>query len=277
MNRTYPTHGVAPLKRRDLGRPLFAVLVAFGAATACTPGDSGGADGDAAVGTRLTTMDAGELLSRGFNSSEPGSGGLAMLNRAGLPGPTPEQLTIDSLGVDFGTSEAPLRMIEFFDYGCGFCRAFHQETRGPLHEEYVEPGQVLWKSVPFVIGRWPASVPVSLAAECAGDQGRGYFESISTLIFEHQSDWKSAAAPAELAEAYAEEVGLDMERYRTCVEGNELLWRVLAQTEFAEQIGVRGTPTFFLIGWGPIQGALPLETFRQVIDTVLVEVAAEQL
>ena len=277
MNRIYSTHGVAPMKRRDVGRPLFAVLVAFGAATACTPGDSGEADGDVAVGTRLTTMDAGELLSRGFNSSEPESPGLAMLNRAGLPGPTPEQMTIDSLGVDFGTSEAPLRMIEFFDYGCGFCRAFHQETRGPLHEEYVEPGQVLWKSVPFVIGRWPASVPVSLAAECAGDQGRGYFESISTLIFEHQSDWKSAAAPAELAEGYAEEVGLDMERYRTCVEGNELLWRVQAQTEFAEEIGVRGTPTFFLVGWGPIQGALPLETFRQVIDTLLVEVAAEQL
>ncbi len=276
MNPIYPTHGVAPMKRWNLGRLLFAVLIAFGAATACTPGDSGGADGDAAVGTRLTTIDASALRSRGFNSSEPGSAGLAMLNRAGVPGPTPEQMTIDSLGFDFGTSEAPLRMIEFFDYGCGFCRAFHQETRGPLHEEYVEPGQVLWKSVPFVIGRWPASVPVSLAAECAGDQGRGYFESISTLIFEHQSDWKSAAAPAELAEGYAEAVGLDMERYRTCVEGNELLWRVQAQTEFAEQIGVRGTPTFFLIGWGPIQGALPLETFRQVIDTVLVEVAAEQ-
>ena len=277
MNRTYPTHGGAPMRRQDVWRPLLAVLVALGAATACTPGDSGRADGDAVVGTRLTTIDAGELLSRGLSSSAPGSDGLAMLNRVAPTGPTPEQMTIDSLGVDFGTSEAPLKMIEFFDYGCGYCRAFHQETRGPLHEQYVERGQVLWKSVPFIIGRWAASLPVSLAAECARDQGRGYFEAISALIFRHQSDWKLASAPEELAEGYAEEVGLDMERYRSCFENDELLWRVQAQTAFAEDLGVRGTPTFLLVGWGPIMGALPLETFRQLIDTVLVEAAAEQL
>ena len=277
MNRIYLRHCVAPLNRRDAWRPLLAVLVAFGAATACNPGDSGRADGDVAVGTRLTTMDAGELLSRGFNRSESGSRGLAMIGRAAPTSPTPEQMTVDSLGVDFGAYEAPLRMIEFFDYGCGYCRAFHQDTRAPLHELYVESGQILWKSVPFIIGRWPASVPVSLAAECARDQGRGYFEAISTLLFRHQSDWKSASTPEELAEAYAEKVGLDMERYRTCFENDELLWRVQAQTEFAEQLGVRGTPTFLVVGWGPIMGALPLETFRQVIDTLLVEAAAEQL
>ena len=283
MNRIYPTHRVAPpcvapLNRRDVWRPLLAVLVALGGATACTPGDSGPADGgDAAVGTRLTTMDIGQLPPRGFTRSQPGGRGLEMLGRASPRGPTPEQMSLDSLGVDFGTEEAPLRMIEFFDYGCGFCRAFHQETRGPLHEQYVESGQILWKSIPFVIGRWPASVPISLAAECARDQGRGYFEAISTLLFRHQSDWKSASAPEELAEGYAEQAGLDMERYRTCFENDEFLWRLEAHTQVAEQVGVRGTPTFFIVGWGPITGALPLETFRQVLDTLLVEVTAEQL
>ncbi len=274
MNRIYATHCVAPLKRRASWRRLLAVLVAFGAATACTPGDS--ADGDATAGTRLTTIDAGDLLSRGFSTSEPGSRGLEMLGRTAPSGPTPAQMTVDSLGVDFGTSEAPLRMIEFYDYGCGYCRTFHQDTRAPLQERYVESGQILWKSVPFIIGRWAASVPVSLAAECARDQGREYFEAISAIIFRQQSDWKSASAPEELAEEYAEQAGLDMERYRTCFENDELLWRVQAQSEFAEQLGVRGTPTFFLVGWGPIQGALPLETFQLVIDSVLALVTAEQ-
>ena len=242
MNRIFAKHWVAPLNRRDGWRLLVAVVVTLGASAACTAGDSGRADGDA-VGTRLSRV----------------------------------AVTIDSLGVDFGTSEAPLRVIEFFDYGCGYCRAFHQNTRGPLHEQYVDPGRVFWKSIPFVIGTWPASVPVSLAAECARDQGRGYFEAISALIFAHQSDWKAASAPEELAEGFAEEVGLDMVRYRTCFENDELLWRVQAHTAFAEELGVRGTPTFYLLGWGPITGALPLEAFQQVIDTVLVEAAAGQL
>ena len=277
MNRICSSHRVTSLNLRDSWRLLLALLVGLGAAEACAPGDSGQVDAEAGVGTRLNTSGAGELLSRGFSPSEPSSRGLAMLSGTSPTGPTPEQLTIDSLGVDFGTSEAPLRLIEFFDYGCGYCRGFHQDTRRPLHEQYVDPGQVLWKSIPFIIGRWSASVPVSLAAECARDQGRGYFETISALIFEHQSDWKEASAPEELADGYAEESGLDMQRYRTCFENDELLWRLQAQTAFADELGVRGTPTFFLVGWGPITGALPLEVFQQVIDTVLVEVSAEQL
>jgi len=117
---------------------------------------------------------------------------------------------------------------------------------------------------------------VSLAAECARDQGRGYFEAITELIFARQRDWKAASAPEELAEQFAEEAGLDMDRYRTCFKSDELLWRVQAQTTFAGQLGVRGTPTFMVVGVGPIVGALPLETFQQMIDTVLVVLEAGQ-
>ena len=278
MNRTSLAQWVAPLNRRDVWRLLPVVLVALGAA-ACTPGES---DPDAELGARLTTRGAGDLLSRGFipneaiSLSQPGSPSVAGLMRPAPVEPTPEQRTIDSLGVDFGTPEAPVRLIEFFDYGCGYCRAFHQNTRGPLHEQYVDPGQLYWKSIPFVTGNWATSVPVSLAAECARDQGRGYYEAITDIIFARQGDWKSASAPEELAEGFAEEVGLDMERYRTCFANDELLWRVQAQTAFAEEVGVVGTPTFLVIGIGPIVGALPLETFQQLIDTTLVLLAAEQ-
>ena len=260
-------------------RPLLVVLVALGGAVACTPDESGG---DADTGARLTTRGAGDLLSRGYSPSEgfspsqPQSPGLAMLMRSAPTGPTPEQMNIDSLGVDFGTPEAPLRLIEFFDYGCGYCRLFHENTRGPLHEQYVDSGQLYWKSVPFITGNWATSVPVSLAAECARDQGRGYFEAITELIFARQRDWKAASAPEELAEQFAEEAGLDMDRYRTCFESDELLWRVQAQTTFAGQLGVQGTPTFMVVGVGPIVGALPLETFQQMIDTVLVVLEAGQ-
>ncbi len=265
------------MNRNYAGRLLLLMLVPLGAGAACSPGDSGGADGDPPSGARLTTSGAGDLLSSGFTPSGPESRGLEALYRAAPGGPPPEEVTMDSLGVDFGSPEAPLRMLEFFDYGCGYCRRFHQTTRAPLHEQYVDQGKLLWKSIPFIIGRWPASVPVTLAAECARGQGRDYFEAISGLIFEHQSDWKGASAPEELAEGYAEEAGLDMDEFRTCFNNDQLLWRLQAQTAFAQNLGVRGTPTFFLVGWGPITGALPLETFQQVIDTVLVEALAGRL
>lgn len=276
MSRIIPTPWMTPLNRRALSRLLLTLSITLGAGHACTPGDSGGADANVTGGARLTTRGAGDLLFPDFSRSEPDGRSLEALWRPLATGPRPEQMTIDSLGVDFGTPEASVRMMEFFDFGCGYCRTFHEGTRGLLHEQYVDSGQILWKSVPFVTGNWPASVPVSLAAECARDQGRSAYAAIADVIFARQREWKSASAPEELAEEFAEEAGLDMERYRSCFENDELLWRVQAHTELATEFGVRGTPTFYIIGFGPIVGALPLEALQQMFDTVLAEVAAGQ-
>ncbi len=271
MNGTNPAHRATAPNQRPVRQLLLVSLVVLGG-VACGPGAS---DQDQTQAAHLTSSRAGELLSGSVTTSEPESP-LAALTRTPRVMPTPEQLAIDSLGVDFGTDESPLRIIELFDYGCGYCRIFHQDTRTPLHEQYVDSGQLYWKSVPFVTGNWPASVPVSLAAECALEQGQSFFEAISDVIFERQSDWKAASEPETLADEFAQEVGLDMVRYRTCLEGDERLWRLQAHTRLAQDLGVDGTPTFFIVGVGPLTGALPLEAFQQVFDTVLVQVAAQQ-
>ena len=282
MNQVYGARWLKPLNRRDVWRLLLVVFVVLGAAAACAPDTPDESAPDTEGGARLTTRGAGDLLSTGFSPNESFSPSnrespdVARLLQPTLGTVTPEQMSIDSLGVDYGSLEAPLRLIEFYDYGCGYCRVFHQDTRAALHEQYVDSGRLFWKTIPFITGNWATSVPVTLAAECARDQGRDYFSAISELIFERQGDWKAASAPEELAEGFAEEVGLDMERYRTCFENDELLWRVQAQTDLAGEVGVTGTPTIVVAGVGPIMGALPLESFQQMFDTVLVVLAAQQ-
>ena len=98
---------------------------------------------------------------------------------------------------------------------------------------------------------------------------------MTTLLFERQSDWKSVSDPAPPVSAIAQAAGLDMAEYQACLDDDRHLWRVQAHGSLARQVGVRGTPTFYLVGYAPVQGALPLELFKQVIDTVLAEVAAE--
>jgi predicted DsbA family dithiol-disulfide isomerase len=44
---------------------------------------------------------------------------------------------------------------------------------------------------------------------------------------------------------------------------------VAGATVAARQLGVRGTPTFWIIGYGPIQGALPLDVLTQMLDVVI--------
>ena len=42
------------------------------------------------------------------------------------------------LGYNRGAVEAPLKVIEFSDFGCGFCRRFHQESFPTLKEQFID-------------------------------------------------------------------------------------------------------------------------------------------
>ena len=198
--------------------------------------------------------------------------GLRSLQRPAPPPSSPEEVTIDNMGQDFGDLDAPVAVLEFYDYGCGYCRQFHLETLPALKEEYINTGKVHWKSMPFIMGNWEGSVPASLASECASKQGN--FEGMANKIFDQQSEWKTRDNPESLFEQFAVDLDLDMDSYRSCIASDELLWRVQTNTDIAQQFGVRSTPTFVVRNYGPIPGALPLPVFREVLDTILVEVGS---
>jgi predicted DsbA family dithiol-disulfide isomerase len=91
-------------------------------------------------------------------------------------------------------------------------------------------------------------------------------------LFDRQSDWKSVTKDEGEAAIrdIAQKAGLEMGAWDTCMATDAVLWRVQAHTQLAREVGVRSTPTFFVLGYSPIQGALPIELFREVLDTVLV-------
>ena len=256
-----------PGLRTYIAPVLVGVALSLFASAACATDDQEGPSDEA----RLTTRGAGELLQSGGPTVEVPPA-LEALDRSAPGAPPQEEINLDVLGVDFGSDDAPARILEFFDFGCGFCRKFHEETLPALTAKYIDSGQLLWKAVPFVIGNWVNSVPATLAVECALDQGR--YEEMAETLFQRQPEWKPASEPEPVLEGIADELGLDMEAYRSCMSSDEFLWRVQAHSTLARQVGIRGTPTFVVIGYQPFSGALPLELFEQIIDTVLGNAAA---
>ncbi len=221
---------------------------------------------------RLTTSGAGDLLTSGEQAV---TAGFEALSRTPPSGPLGQEITLDMLGVDYGSADAPARIFELFDFGCGFCRKFHEETFPVLAAKYIDDGRLLWKAVPFVIGNWANSVPATLGAECALGQGTDQYDRMADALFARQPEWKQASEPEPVIEGIATDVGLDMEAFRKCMADDEFLWRVQAHSSLARQVGVRGTPTFVVEGYAPFSGALPLELFEQIIDTVLVNAGRE--
>jgi protein-disulfide isomerase len=186
-------------------------------------------------------------------------------------GATPQSsegvLDLTTLGYGFGSEDAPIQVIEFSDFGCGYCARFHAEVFPSLERDYIETGKVEWKYIPMILGIFGANAELAArAGECAGEQDR--FATMRDRLFASQSEWKRARDPRAHFDAYAREQGLDLERFERCVDEDWRGERVAAGTRLSRQSGVRGTPTFFVVGYGTIPGMLPLDVFQQMLETV---------
>jgi protein-disulfide isomerase len=177
-------------------------------------------------------------------------------------------LDVSLLGFDRGSRDAPVRVLEMSDYGCGYCRQFHMQTWPVLQKEFVETGKVEWKFLPFVTGMFRNSQHATTAAECALEQGPAAFEAMNHRLWADQKEWKPSSDAAGVIAGWVDELGLDGDRYKTCVSSNRRENRIAAARTVSRQLGVRGTPTFFIMGYPPIPGALPTDVFRQVLNQV---------
>jgi protein-disulfide isomerase len=176
-----------------------------------------------------------------------------------------DALAPDAPGYDRGATRAPVTVLEFADFGCPYCGRFAVETYPALAKEYVTPGAVRWRAVPFVLGMFPHGAEAARAAVCAGEQGRETFGRMHDRLFTNADEWKSASDAAGVFASYAHATGLDEGRFAACYASARTDARVRAANDLADRLGVRATPTFFINGYR-IEGALPVEQFRTVLS-----------
>jgi protein-disulfide isomerase len=164
--------------------------------------------------------------------------------------------------VGYGDEAAPITLVEVSDFGCPHCRAFHQEKAPTLMERYVDTGDVRWLFVPYALRA--ETVPASNAALCANEQGQ-YVEFADALF---------NTEPAEQALtrngfiAAAEEVGLDIDSFTTCLEDGRYNRVVTTNQEAARRAGVSATPSFF-VNDVIIRGNVPMEEFERRFQQIL--------
>jgi len=162
------------------------------------------------------------------------------------------------------------------DYGCGYCRRFHEETFPVILSQFIETGKVEWKFMPYVTGMFENSLEAQTSAECALEQSADLFETVNARLWDEQSTWKGSSDAAGLVRGWAAEAGVNMGTYDSCVSEDRRLQRIATHTALARQLGVRGTPTFFVVGYQPLQGALPTELFTQILDAVYADATGQR-
>lgn len=234
--------------------PLVALAALATAPTACTPAGDGRADEGQGRDAQASPSQAAGSPSQ----SVP----VSMLSERGTRFVAPAQeFELDEIGFDFGAEDAPVKVVEFSDYGCGYCRRFHTEIFPTLRAEFVDAGVVRWKYVTYVSGMFANGLPAAYAAECAGEQG--LFSEVSLALYERQADWKGLSEPFALFESLVVEAGADREQFRACFQEERPKGRIRSGILSGSRLGVRGTPSFLVQG-RPLVGAQPASVWRDI-------------
>lgn len=144
-----------------------------------------------------------------------------------------------------GPEDAPVTLVEFFDYRCGYCKRSMDWTMD-LPAAYDGQVRVVFKEFPILS---PESEKAALAALAAGEQGL-YAEMHRELM---ELDNSSGFTPDEI-DAAAVRAGVDVEKMRADM-GSVRLQKVIADNKtLARRVGISGTPAF-LVGDQLIAGA----------------------
>jgi len=183
-------------------------------------------------------------------------------------GKTPDFLIQDD-DVVRGDPKAPITLLEYSDFTCGFCEKFFHETFPKLLSEYIETGKVrfVYRDFPRGMG---SPLRAADAARCAGEQ-QAYWPMHDRLF-----NSKGQLAPDDL-KLYAKELNLHGEQFSECLASHRYMEDIEKDLRDAGSLGIRGTPAFVLfpttVPEDPhlilIPGAFPYETFKEEIDKLL--------
>jgi protein-disulfide isomerase len=137
-----------------------------------------------------------------------------------------------------GSPMAAVTIVEFSDFECPYCGQAHPILQHVMDEH---EGRVRLVFKHFPLSAHPHAMPAARAAIAAGNQGK--FWEMHDLLFEHQQQLEE-----EDLERYAQELGLDLARFRTDLESAETQRRIERDREEGERVGVEGTPSLFVNG-----------------------------
>ncbi|MBM4120681.1 MAG: hypothetical protein FJ248_07270 [Nitrospira sp.] len=167
-----------------------------------------------------------------------------------------------------GDVTAPVTLIEYSDFTCGYCGKFFRETWPILSKKYVETGKLRFLYRDYPRDPEGAGMAGAIAARCAGAQGQ--YWPMHDRLFAQGMD------TAPLSE-HAKALGLDRAKFDACLRDATFRQAILREKEDGMTLGFVGTPGFILLRTAQggkekpigLPGAFPAAVFEEEIEKLL--------
>ena len=171
-----------------------------------------------------------------------------------------------------GQANAPVTLIEYSDFTCGFCLKFFKQTWPRIQARYVDTGKVRFMYRDFPRGDQGTGLDAATAARCAGKQGQ-YWAMHDRLFSE------GGQLDKQVYRRHAATLSLDQTAFERCMSDGRFTKAIFEDRQEANQWGFHGTPGFILVRTATeptdkepavaIPGAFPFEMFAEEIDRLL--------
>lgn len=167
----------------------------------------------------------------------------------------PYRVPVAATGPARGRNAAPVTIVEFGDFQCPYCKQAESSLRAVM-EQYPQKVRIVFRNLPLTQIHPNAKIAAE-AAVCADRQGK--FWEMHDAMYDDQS-----ALNADSLMNTAARLGLDAHRFAACLADGSTRSSLEADAEAAQDLGLEGTPYFFING-RPLDGNVPVETFQSII------------
>ena len=171
-----------------------------------------------------------------------------------------------------GRATAPVTLIEYSDFTCGYCLKFFKDTWPRIQARYVDTGKVRFFYKDYPRADRGSGVDAASAARCAGDQGK--YWGMHDRLFA-----AGGRLDKQVYLRHAVALALDQPAFERCMNDGRYTKAIFEDRQEANQWGFHGTPGFILVRTTAeptekepavaIPGAFPFEMFAEEIDRLL--------
>lgn len=177
----------------------------------------------------------------------------------------------------YGTDKNGVVLIEYGDYQCSACYSYEPLVHD-VREKYKDRIAFQFRNFPIVSSH-PNAFVAARAAEAAAIQNK--FWEMHDKIYETQdpsgkTGWVASSNPTSFFVSFAQELGLDTEKFQTDMNSAEVNNLINADIAEGKKVPVNGTPTFVLNGKKVEQDIRSVEDFYKLLDEALAEKAPKQ-
>jgi protein-disulfide isomerase len=196
--------------------------------------------------------------------------GYAATRPSAAPAPTTIDPALLASGVPqghvMGSPTAPVEIVEYGDFECGWCAQFATVTEPDVRSRLVETGKARFRFVDFPLSIHRNTTTAHLAAACAADQNK--FWEMHDRLFQGQNEWNGEATsnPKRVIAGYARALGLNEDAWDQCVDDKRHMPRIQAGVAEGNRLRVNSTPTFVVNG-KMMPSSISYDALKAMVDS----------